>query len=56
MFFTQTMEVPMNDEPAVATRNNERAETNALAAKLGELVTGTPEYRAFRFVCTTEEA
>jgi hypothetical protein len=56
MFFTQTMEVQMNDEAAVATRNNERAETHASAAKLGDLVTGAPEYRAFRLVCTTEAA
>jgi hypothetical protein len=39
-----------------AARNNERAETNAWAAKLGELATGAPEYRDFRLVCTTEEA
>ena len=42
--------------PDEAARNNERPETNAWAAKLGELVTGTPEYRVFRLVCTTDEA
>jgi quinol monooxygenase YgiN len=39
-----------------AARNNGRPETKAWADKLGELVTGTPEYRDFRLVCTTEEA
>jgi quinol monooxygenase YgiN len=42
--------------PEEAARNNERPETNAWAAKLGELVTGAPEYRDFRLVCTTEES
>jgi hypothetical protein len=42
--------------PEEATRNNERLETNAWAAKLHELVTGPPEYRDFRLVCTTEES
>jgi hypothetical protein len=41
--------------PEEAARNNERPETNAWAAKLDELVSGTPEYRDFRLVCTTEE-
>lgn len=41
--------------PEEAARNNERPETKAWADKLGELVTGTPGYRDFRLVCTTEE-
>ena len=56
MFFTRTMEVQMNDEAVVATRNNERVETITWAAELGELVPGVPAYRAFRVVFTTEEA
>jgi hypothetical protein len=42
--------------PEDAARNNERPETGAWAAKLGELVSGTPQYRDFRLVCTTEES
>jgi quinol monooxygenase YgiN len=42
--------------PEEAAHNNERPETAAWAAKLGELVTGAPEYRDFRLVCTTEDA
>jgi quinol monooxygenase YgiN len=42
--------------PEEAARNNERPETATWAAKLGELVTGSPEYRDFRLVCTTEDA
>lgn len=42
--------------PEEAARNNERPETAGWAAKLGELVSGTPEYRDFRLVCTTEES
>lgn len=42
--------------PEDAARNNERPETAAWAAKLDDLVTGAPEYRDFRLVCTTEEA
>jgi hypothetical protein len=42
--------------PEEAARNSERPETSAWAAKLGELVTGAPEYRDFRLVCTTEES
>ena len=42
--------------PEEAARNSKRPETSAWAAKLGELVTGTPEYRNFRLVCTTEES
>ena len=37
-----------------ADRNNERPETAAWAAKLGELTSGEPAYRSFRLVCSTQ--
>ena len=37
-----------------ADRNNERPETAAWAAKLGELTTGEAAYRSFRRVCSTQ--
>ncbi|MDQ3145512.1 MAG: hypothetical protein M3R01_01020 [Actinomycetota bacterium] len=38
-----------------ADRNNERPETAAWAARLGELTSGDPTYRSFRQVSSTRE-
>ncbi len=40
---------------AEADRNNDRPETAAWAAKLGELVASTPAYRSFETECQTGE-